>query len=47
MNVNVIGFGSAVRMDLEEVLVRAELMYQMMHRIYGAISILDVDSSCK
>jgi hypothetical protein len=31
-SVKVIGFGNMLRIDLEEVFVRAELMYQMMHR---------------
>lgn len=37
MKVSVMGFGSAVRIDLEEVLVKAELIYQMMHKTTNLI----------
>lgn len=37
MIVRVIGFGRVFRMDLEEVLVRAEVIYQMTQRPYSAI----------
>jgi hypothetical protein len=33
--VKVAGFGNALRIDLEEVLVRAEVMYQTMQRTCG------------
>lgn len=36
--VRVIGFGSVVRIDLEEVLVRAEVIYQTRQRPWGEIS---------
>jgi hypothetical protein len=32
--VRVAGFGKAVRMDLEDVFVSADVMYQIMQRIY-------------
>lgn len=31
--VRVTGLGNAIRIDFEEVLVRAEVVYQMIHRI--------------
>lgn len=34
MRVRVMGFGKTLRIDLEEVLVKAELMYQTRQRIY-------------
>lgn len=36
--VRVIGFGRAFRMDLDDVFVRAEVMYQTRQSIYGEIS---------
>lgn len=38
MMVNVIGLGKALRMDFEEVLVRAEVRYQITHRTWRLLS---------
>ena len=34
ISVKVTGFGKALRMDLEDVLVRADVRYHMMHRTW-------------
>ena len=39
-SVRVIGLGKAFRIDFEEVLVRAELMYQTRQRTYACVSVL-------
>ncbi len=38
MMVRVIGLGKALRIDFDEVLVKAELMYQTRHSTWYAIS---------
>ena len=45
MNVNVIGFGRAVRMDLEEVFVNAELVYHMMHKTCSPSQLIEGGTS--
>jgi hypothetical protein len=45
MRVSVAGLGKELRMDFEEVLVRALEKYQIKHRIYGLISMNDAASA--
>jgi hypothetical protein len=44
MRVSVAGFGKALRMDLEDVLVRALEKYQMMQSVYSKLSAIEIIS---